>query len=89
MNQLDKIESKLDRILDRLGEHSIVLERHGILHEKNAEQLVIHIKRTEQNEQAILLVEKETKSLIKWRNVLTGAGFVLLFLLEFFKSKLF
>lgn len=87
--KIDKMDMKLDKVLEKLGEHDVVLVKHGLLHKQNAEQLVIHIRRTEQNEQAILLVEKETRSLIKWRNVLTGAGLVLLFLLEFFKSKLF
>jgi hypothetical protein len=41
MNE-DKIDKKLDKILDKLSEHSAVLERHGVLHEKNAEELEKH-----------------------------------------------
>jgi hypothetical protein len=43
----NRIDQKLDKILDKLSEHSAVLERHGVLHEKNAEELEKHIKRTD------------------------------------------
>jgi hypothetical protein len=42
-----RIDKKLDKILDKLSEHSAVLERHGVLHEKNAQELEKHIKRTD------------------------------------------
>ena len=37
---------KLERILGVLGEHSVEMGRHGLLHEQNAAQLVVHIART-------------------------------------------
>jgi len=43
----DRIELKLDRILDKLGEHSEVLARHGVIHEQNAKELSHHIARTD------------------------------------------
>jgi hypothetical protein len=33
--------------MDKLNDHSVVLERHGVLHEKNADELERHIKRTD------------------------------------------
>jgi len=44
--QESRIEEKLDKILDKMFEHSVTLERHGVLHEGNAEQLRVHIART-------------------------------------------
>lgn len=45
--QLDRIDAKLDRILDKLSEHSATLAEHGVLHEKNSDELEKHIKRTD------------------------------------------
>jgi len=33
------IDSKLDRILDKLGEHSETLAKYGVIHEQNTTQL--------------------------------------------------
>ena len=41
------IDNKLDRILDKLGEHSIILAQHGVIHEQNAKELAHHISRTD------------------------------------------
>ena len=41
------IDSKLDKILDKLGEHSIILAQHGVIHEQNAKELAHHISRTD------------------------------------------
>ena len=39
-------DAKLDRILEKLGEHSVVLAQHGVVHEQNAKELATHILRT-------------------------------------------
>lgn len=39
-------DAKLDKILDKLGEHSVVLAQHGVIHNQNAAQLAQHIART-------------------------------------------
>ena len=39
-------DAKLDRILYKLGEHSITLAQHGVIHEQNAKELAHHISRT-------------------------------------------
>ena len=35
----DRIDAKLDKILDKLSEHSEVLARHGVIHEQNHKEL--------------------------------------------------
>lgn len=37
MDPLDKIDQKIDKVLDKLNEHSVVLAQHGALHEQNAD----------------------------------------------------
>lgn len=43
----DRVEENLQKILDKLTEHSIILARHTILHEQNTKDLEHHIKRTD------------------------------------------
>jgi hypothetical protein len=47
MEPLDRIEQKLDKVLDALADHKATLSAHGVLHQKNAEELEKHIKRTD------------------------------------------
>lgn len=47
MEPLDRIEQKIDRVLEKLSEHGEILATHGILHEKNSQELEKHIKRTD------------------------------------------
>lgn len=47
MDTLDKIDQKIDKVLDALAEHKAILAAHGVLHEKNSEELEKHIKRTD------------------------------------------
>jgi len=42
----DRIDTKLDKIIDKLSEHSIILAQHGVIHEQNAKELAHHISRT-------------------------------------------
>lgn len=60
MDQLDKIENKLDRVLDRLGEHDTHLvkidERLGFYNS----QLEIHIKRSTMLEDQQVSYESKT-----------------------------
>lgn len=65
MEQLDRLEVKIDKITDMQNEQSIMLARHGMLHEKNADDLEIHIKRT-------AALEKEIHSLWKWKFTVAG-----------------
>ena len=46
MDPLNRIETKLDKILETQIEHSILLSRHTTLHEKNTADLEYHIART-------------------------------------------
>lgn len=39
--------NKTDKILEAISEVKITLARHGVLHEKNTEDLAEHIRRTE------------------------------------------
>lgn len=55
-------DAKLDKILDKLGEHSVILERHGIVHEQNAKELAHHILRTSLLEEHMETEHKEMKS---------------------------
>lgn len=57
----DRIELKLDKILDKLGEHSEVLAKHGVIHEQNAAQLATHIARTNALEEHMDLEHREMK----------------------------
>lgn len=54
---MDKIDQKIDKILEVLNQQSNTLAKHSVLHEKNTEDLEKHIKRTD-------LLEEE----IKFRN---------------------
>ena len=45
-NRFDKIEQKLDMVIEKISAQSVLLERHGMLHEKNTLDLADHIKRT-------------------------------------------
>ena len=42
----DRIDQKLDKIIDKLSEHSEVLAKHGVVHEQNSKELAHHIART-------------------------------------------
>lgn len=65
MDQNDRLESKIDRVLDVQNEHSVVLARHGVLHEKNAEELQVHIRRTD-------LLTNEVHQLWKFKFLVAG-----------------
>jgi hypothetical protein len=65
MEQLDRLEAKIDKILDMQNEHAILLAKHGMLHEKNADELHVHIKRT-------AALEKEIHQLWKYKFMVAG-----------------
>ena len=60
-DELSRMDVKLDRIIDVLGEHSLSLVKQGMLHEQNAAQLVVHIARTNLLEQHMESEHKEMK----------------------------
>lgn len=69
----DRLETKLDKIIDTLGEQSNTLTRHGVLHEQNAKELAFHIashnllKRHMDAEHAEINVKLETAlQPLKW-----------------------
>jgi uncharacterized protein Yka (UPF0111/DUF47 family) len=62
MEPLDRIEQKLDKVLDKLAEHGEMLAAHGVLHQKNAEELEKHIKRTDLLEQHMDQEHKDMKN---------------------------
>lgn len=47
MDTLERVEEKLDKIIEKLHSNSIELAKHGLLHQKNTEDLETHIKRTD------------------------------------------
>lgn len=47
MDQLTRIESKLDKVIDKQAEHSATLAVHSTLHAQNTKDLEHHIKRTD------------------------------------------
>lgn len=68
-------EQKLDRVLEQLSNHSVVLAEHTILHKQNTEDLREHIKRTN-------LLEEKLLALYKWMWTLVGAGAVLIYIIN-------
>lgn len=62
MPQNDRVEDTLQKILDKLTEHTIILERHSFLHEQNTKDLTHHIKRTDLLEETL---EETRKALEK------------------------
>lgn len=44
--RLDRIEDKLDNLFELNVDQIRVLERHSVLHDRNTEDLAVHIKRT-------------------------------------------
>jgi hypothetical protein len=58
---IERIDAKLDRILDKLGEHSEVLAKHGVIHEQNSSQLATHIARTNALEEHMDLEHRDMK----------------------------
>lgn len=54
-------DQKLDKILDKLGEHSEVLAKHGLIHEQNAKELAHHIARTNALEEHMDAEHREMK----------------------------
>ena len=61
MDPIDKIDQKLDKVLDKLNEHSVALAQHGIIHEQNADQLATHIARTNALEEHMDLEHRDMK----------------------------
>lgn len=45
--RLDKLESKIDRLLDNSAEQGATLARHEALHERNTASLEEHVRRTD------------------------------------------
>ena len=62
MNDLTRIEDKIDKILDTLSDQASTLAKHGVLHEQNAKELATHIARTNALEEHM---EAEHRSLNK------------------------
>jgi hypothetical protein len=61
MDPMDRIELKVDKVLDILMVHTEALAKHGVLHEKNAKELETHIARTNALEEHMDLEHKEMK----------------------------
>lgn len=57
-DQLDRLETKIDKITDKLAEHSAAMAVHAALHEKNTKDLAEHIHRTNLLEEKLVPVEK-------------------------------
>jgi hypothetical protein len=74
-------DSKLDKILDKLGEHSETLAKHGVIHEQNAKELAYHIKRTD-------VLQNEVHSLWKWKWMVSGGIIVVTFILQLLIKKI-
>ena len=58
---MSSTDAKLDKIIEVLGEHSILLVKQGMLHEQNASQLETHISRTNLLEKHMEAEHKEMK----------------------------
>jgi len=65
MEQLDRLEVKIDKLTDMQNEQSIMLAKHGMLHKKNTDDLHVHIKRT-------AALEKEVHQLWKYKFMVAG-----------------
>lgn len=65
MEQLDRIEVKIDRVYEILTEHSLSLNTHELLHKQNTEDLAIHIKRTNILQEKIEAHESEIQQRLK------------------------
>lgn len=72
--RLDRLEAKIDKIIDKLEVHSKILARHSTLHEKNTEDLEDHIKRTNLLEDSLRPL-KQTDTIL--RAVVKGVGTIL------------
>lgn len=60
-DELSRIDTKLERILDVLNDHSVEMARHGLLHEQNSVQLATHIARTNALEEHMDAEHREMK----------------------------
>lgn len=60
----DRLEAKIDKILEKLEEQGKILVRHEVLHQKNTEDLAEHIRRTQLAEAAILKNEEAVNTRI-------------------------
>lgn len=60
MTQIDRIEAKIDKIVDKQAEQGEILSAHRVLHEQNSKSLDEHIKRTNLLEHRMTAFEKET-----------------------------
>ena len=63
-DQSNRIEAKLDKVIDKQQEQAVIQERHSVLHEKNSEDLAEHIRRTnilEEQMQTALLPIRASK----------------------------
>ena len=74
MEPIDRVEIKLDKVLDKLSEHGELLARHTVLHEKNTDDLDEHIKRTNLLEaridkQEVSIASKLEEALLPIRSV--------------------
>lgn len=65
MEPIDRIEGKLDKVLDKLSEHGELLARHTTLHEKNTSDLEEHMRRSD-------LLETRVDELFKFKYYLVG-----------------
>ena len=59
MDQLGRLETKIDRVLEKLSEHGEMLARHSELHNRNSDSLDEHIKRSNLLEQKLSRHEEE------------------------------
>ena len=59
---LERMENKIDKVLDKLTEHGELLARHGAIHEANSKSLEHHIARTDALEEKL---EKEAEKFEK------------------------
>ncbi len=88
---------KLDRILDKLEAQGELLARHSVLHEKNTEDLTVHVKRSDRLEEdnrlrakeiehRIQPIEDHIKMLRSWKVLLLGIGAMTIWVLTLIKT---
>lgn len=75
--QLNRLEDKLDKIIDRLGDHSATLVRHELLHTRNSDDLEEHIRGVHALEERVRPLEEHIADTRKFMNrILWIAGVV-------------
>lgn len=78
MEQLGRIESKLDKITDKLADHGETLVRHEALHARNSDDLEEHIRGVQALEARVRPIESHVADVRRFLKSALWVGGILL-----------